>query len=854
MRAINLQTEYLINPRAIDIKQPRLSWNIVDGKKQTAFQLLAKKNNEVVLDSGVNYTNQTFLHYEKPLNSRDVISWQVKVWDEQNNESQWSNSASFEMGLLKKSDWKAKWINPELDFNSDERQPASYFLKEFLVEEVGKSRLYITSHGIYTVAINGQRIEEFILAPGTSQYNKRLQYQTYDVSPYLNKGNNKIEITLGDGWWRGDTGFEGKRNTFGKDIALLCQMEIDNKIVLISDESWVASQDGPIQINDLMQGETVDARKEKISSWHGVKVENFGYTNLVCSNSFNVSEMEYFKGRLINTPNNETVIDFGQNIAGYVQFEIEAKEGQKIEIQHGECLDQFGNFTVKNFQAPNHNVDQKITYTCKNGLNRYKPTMTIFGFQYIKITTDIPVKVEQFKAIAVYSEMEQTSFFECGHSGTNKLFDNTIWSMKGNFLEVPTDCPTRERSGFTGDAQVFVNTGMYLMNSYPIFRKFLAEVCANQQDNGCIASVAPFMEIIGTEGASGWGDAITLIPYRMFLRYQDKKIIYENYDAIKKWLDFSLNRAKNHNTNRKKKNIEEYSDYLVDTGFHWGEWLEPDWNGYGDYAEFLKHTNTYGVPELATSHLSFGCHIASILAKELGLSKDCEYYALMRENTLKAYYESCTEDGLITSGRQCEYIRAIMFDMLSEKEKQIAADKLNELVISNDYHLKTGFLTTYELLNSLTDFGYSDTAYKLMFQDSYPGWQYQLKFGATTIWENWKAMEKDRAPLDSMNHYSYGTFCGWLMSRAAGIIVENNQIIIHPYPNKLMGYVKASYNSPIGKIKSSWEFKDGNLFMEVEIPSNCTAIIITPDNKEHRVESGLFNFKYKADNKEYKNE
>lgn len=842
MKAVELKTEYLRNPLAIDIKSPKLSWRATEGIRQTAYQITAYIDGMEVYDTGKVEDSRIYHRYSGDLKSRNKVIWKVRLWDEADTCGEWSEEAYFEMGLLDEKDWKAKWIDPEPEHDKETRQPASYLKKEFFVKNIGEARLYVTAHGVYDAYINGRKAGHFILAPGTSQYNERLQYQTYNVSHLLKQGMNEIVISAGDGWWRGDTGYGGVRNSFGADLAVLCQLEIEKEIVVISDSSWSASQNGPIRQSDLMQGEQYDALKEEICDWHPVAEKKYGYKNLICSNSFDVVERERFSGRCIENPKRELMIDFVQNIAGYVEFDICAHAGQKITIYHGECLDQNGNFTRENFQAPNHRVEQKIEYTCKEGRNHYKPHKAIFGFRYIKVVTDVSVKEQDFTAIAVYSDMEQTGSFVCGHSGINQLFSNALWSMKGNFLEIPTDCPTRERTGFTGDAQVFADTGMYLMDCYPVYRKFLSELRAVELEGGCISQTAPAAEGHLFDGATGWSDAIDLIPWRMYLRFGNQDILEENYEKIKRWLSFSLERAKQDNPGREKVKDEQYSAYLLDTGWHWGEWIEPDWNGFittdDPGGAYLRDIHDHGAPEVCTSHLSYGCYIASQIAEILGKQEEAAYFREMRRLTKLAYREVCMENGHMKQKRQCDYVHAVIFDMLSEEEKQTACDELNEMIIQNGGHLNTGFLSTYELLNVLTDYGHAKTAWDLMLQDTSPGWLYQLKFDATTIWEDWEGMSEGKAPKDSMNHYSFGTFAGWLMSRAAGIRVSGEKIQIRPYPDRRIGYVKASYRSPYGEINSAWEYTDTMFKLEVEIPPNAEAEIIMPDGRSYHAEPG----------------
>ena len=841
IHAVDLRTEYLTDPLGIDVTFPRLLWKVRGAVRQTAYQLTGCIDGKEVYDTGKVETSAAHHTYCGELKSRDRVVWKVRLWDEADDCGTWSQEAFFEMGLLSGKDWTAKWIDPEPP-SAEARRPASYLRKEFVAEQTGSARLYVTAHGIYDAYINGTKAGNFILAPGTSQYPSRLQYQSYDVSGLLRQGKNEIVICVGDGWWRGDTGYGGERNSFGTDLAILCQLEQEKKVILTSDGSWQASQDGPLGLNDLMQGEQYDARKERICNWHSVTEKDYGYENLVCSNSFDVVEKERFPGKWINTPNGERVLDFGQNIAGYTQMALFAHEGQRITIFHGECLDQNGNFTRENFQAPNHRVEQCVEYICKEGWNSYKPQKANFGFRYIQIITDAEITEKDFTAIAVYSDMPQIGTFECGHPGLNQLFSNAVWSMKGNFLEIPTDCPTRERTGFTGDAQVFVNTGMYLMECYPIYRKFLSELRVVEREGGCVSQTAPSAKGHLFDGSAGWGDAVDLIPWRMYLRYDNPEILAENYRKIKEWLIFSLNRAKEDNPGRKKGPDETYSSYLLDTGWHWGEWIEPDWNGFISEEDpggaYLRDIYEHGAPEVCTSHLSYGCYIASEIAGMLGRKDEADYFRKMRQFTKLAYREACMTDGHMKQKRQCDYVHAIMFDMISEDEKLTACDELNKLIVQNGYHLNTGFLSTYELLHVLTDYGHADTAWSLMLQDTFPSWLYQLKYDATSIWEEWRGMVDGEAPKGSMNHYSFGTFAGWLMDRAAGIRVEREKIQIRPCPDRRIGYVKASYDSPLGMICSSWKYSSGLCRFEIDIPENAEAEVILPNGFRERIWPG----------------
>ena len=839
MRAIQLKTEHMTNPLGIGISNPILSWVCEGGISQIAYQILAKSDEKIVWDSGKVVSSQMSVRYGGPAaKARERIEWSIVLWDE-NGQGAESASASFEMGLID-GRWKGSWIDPELPHEETRRQPSSVLRKVFQAPAIEKARLYITCHGLYEAKLNGCRVGNFVLAPGTDDYRLRLQYQTYDVTDLLRPGENEIVITLGDGWYRGNNGVDGLYNYYGSDLALLCQLEGDGKVIVCSDSTWEASQSGPIRLNDLEKGEEYDARMEQTTNWHGVVPRDYGFEKLVCSNSVPIVEQERFEGKLLKTPNGETVIDFGQNLAGYTEIRIHAKSGQKITLWHGETLDENGNFTQSNFDPGERNknggIPQRLDYTCKEGLNIYKPRFAIFGFRYAKIETDVDLTDSRFTAVAVYSEMEQTGFFTCGNEDVNRLFLNSLWSMRSNFCDIPTDCPTRERAGWTGDAGAFAPTAAYLSDCYPILRKWLAECRLAQKEDGLVANIAP-VNNSGSyisnmlQGSSGWGDACILVPWALYEAYGDTTILEENYEMMVSWLRFVENRAKK---TRIQNQLNPYKKYLVDEGFHFGEWLEPDVSSM----DTMKKNMMFGAPEVATAYYFRSASLVSKIAGILGKQEDARAYSQIAEGARNAYRHTCTKNGVISSKRQAEYVRPIAFGLLDTGEAQIAADRLAELVAQNDYHLNTGFLSTPFLCRVLSDYGHTDTAYRLLLQDTAPSWLYPVKHGATTIWESWDGVRADGTVHDSLNHYSYGAISGWLMGDVCGIRLSEGKLTIAPKPSKELGYAQARWDSPLGTIESKWHYEQDRVVFEVAIPTNVTADIRLPDGSAFHVQSG----------------
>ncbi len=738
--------------------------------------------------------------------------------------------------------WQAKWIDPEVQRENGQRQPASVLRRRFSLGRVQNAVLYITCHGLYEARLNGNRVGNFVLAPGTGDYHHRLCVQCYDVSSLVQEGENELTVLLGDGWYRGSVGIDGLTDYYGEDIALLCQLEADGQTVLCSDAQWEASQAGPVRENDLQQGECYDARREEITGWHGVRTADFGYGNLCASESVPVCEHERFAGKLIRTPDGSTVIDFGQNLAGYTELRVYAEAGQKIVLRHGETLDENGNFTQSNFDPGERNknggIAQKIEYICKDGWNVYKPHFAVFGFRYAKVETDIDLKDAEFTSIAVYSDMKQTGFFECGNADVNRLFANSVWSMKSNFADVPTDCPTRERAGWTGDAQVFAHTAMYLMDCLPVYRKWLGECRYAQKEDGLVQNIAPVNNsgsVISNmlQGSAGWGDACVIVPWILYETYGDRKILEENYDMMCRWVDFVSARAQK---TRLANIANPFKKYLVDEGFHFGEWCQPD----VDNTEAMKKTMMHGSPEVATAYYFRSASLLAKIAELLGNRKDARKYGDIAANAKQAYRYTCTDQGRIDSKRQCEYVRPIAFGLLSREEAQKAADQLNEMVRENGYHLNTGFLSTPDLCRVLCEYGHADTAYRLLLQDECPGWLYAVKKGATSIWETWDGIREDGTVHDSLNHYSYGAISGWLFDTVCGIRLSEGRLTVQPVPDPSLGYAKAQWDSPCGTVISAWKYEEDKLILDMTVP--CDADIVLPGGTKAHVCEGAYHY------------
>ena len=735
--------------------------------------------------------------------------------------------------------WIAKWITPEEITEPDTRKPAGYLRKRFCMPAFRSAHVYVTAHGLYTLYLNGQRVGQDVLTPGCDEYTARLQVQQYDVTPLLREGENEALAVLGDGWYRGCSGIDSVRNLFGGDLSFLCQLETEAGAMLVTDASWEASQSGPIRMTDLQQGEVYDARMEEITDWHPAREMAFGYDNLVVQECVFMREKEQFTGKLMKTPGGEFVFDFGQNLAGYTELNVRARGGETIRLIHGETLDENGNFTVANFQPGERNkmggIRQEIIYTCKPGLNHYRPSFSLFGFRYAKAESDLPAESVRLTAQAVYSDMRETASFTCGNDQINQLFRNSLWSMKSNFCDVPTDCPTRERAGWTGDAGVFAPTGLMLMDCASVLRKWLANARVCQHEDGKMAYIIPHNgpggQISEMFSASvGWGDAAVLVPWAIYEATEDVSVLQENYGMMTKWVDFLRRRAQER---RPGSADTPFADWIIDTGMDYGEWCEPGAN----VMLTMQRAFQFGQPEVATAYFAHSAELLSRIAGLLGKTEDQKKYTEYSQNAKEAYRYLWNKDIYGKSTRQCEYVRPLAFGLLEEADQKKAAKELNRLVSENGYHLNTGFLSTPFLCQALAENGYVETAYRLLLQEDCPSWLYAVKRGATTIWETWNGVDENSKPHESLNHYAYGAISGWLLKGVCGIQWTAGDLTIAPMPHPLLKHAEAVWQSPQGEIRSAWRYEGNKLIVDFAVP--VPAKVLLP-GKEYTVEAGEY--------------
>lgn len=829
----DLRCDNKVEPVGVDTKVPRFSWKISSDKRNTmqlAYEIKVLDGKKAIWSTGkVNSDQSVMVDYGGPaLASATQYNWMVRVWDNTGVVSPWTKPAGFITALYNVSDWKAKWIEAGFAENEKER-PAQYFRKAFSsAKKIKQALAFITAHGIYEAQINGKRVGDQYLTPGWTSYKTRLQYQTYDVTGLLQKGKNAIGVSIGNGWYRGFLAWGDNKNIYGKTLGLLFQMQLKytdgTSEWIVSDGSWKSSE-GAIRFAEIYHGETVDAREEKAgwstaafndASWSGVKIGDYANNNLLATFNEPIRKKEIFTpAKLIITPKGEKVIDFGQNLVGWVQVKVKGKAGDQIVIKHAEVLDKFGNFYTENLRA----ARATATFILKGDREEeFESHFTFYGFRYIKVEgVEGALDPARFKAVALYSDMDRTGDFTSSHPLLNQLQHNIQWGQRGNFLDVPTDCPQRdERLGWTGDAQAFSRTAAFNFDVNNFFAKWLRDVEADQLPNGSVPFVIPNVLGPGASGSTGWADVANIIPWNSYLAYGDKRILDSQYKSMKAWVGFMEKNSKND---------------LWNVGFHFGDWLF--------YRPFDDNDGSSAVTDKYLIAQCFYAHSTQLLinaARVLGNQADVQKYTDLLKRIKEAYQkEYVTGSGRLVSGTQTAYVLALNFDMLPVEQRELAADRLVENIKRYGNHLSTGFLGTPYLCHVLSRYGKTDMAYTLLLQETYPSWLYPVKMGATTIWERWNGIRTDStfepASMNSFNHYAYGAIGDWMYRVVAGLDTYEDgpgykHIMIQPIPGGGLTKAQASLKTHYGLAVSGWTKEGEDMIYNVEIPCNTKATVI----------------------------
>ena len=835
----SLKTDYKSNPLGIDNPVPRLSWIIQSdlmSTMQETYEIRAalsekdlQRGKNLLWETGKVATSQS-IHVEyggSPLQSFQRIYWQVRVKDNHGKASKWSEAAWWETGFMTGTQWEADWISPTWKENIKESNPSPYLRKTFKLDtEIKEARLYITCHGLYQVEINGKRIGEQEFTPGWTSYDTRLQYQTYDVTENLRQDLNALGIILGDGWFRGNLGWQEGGNIWGTEVAALAQLRVtysDGSTEIIStDGSWKAST-GPILKSDIYNGEVYDATKELTgwskpdyddSDWKPVKIAEISKEKLIAPEGPPVKIINELESLSIQKVGDDWMVDMGQNMVGWIRIKASGKKGDQLTLKHAEILDKEGNMYYENLRK----AECTNSYVLKGGAEEtFEPHFTFQGFRYVMVS-GYPgtLTADDIRGMVIHSDMEPSGSFTCSDPLINQLQHNIVWGLKGNFLDVPTDCPQRdERLGWTGDAQVFAPTACFNVDAATFYTKWLRDLEADQDADGSIPHVIP--NILGHGGATGWADAGIMIPWAMYLDYGDVSVLKNQYESMKKWIGYMKQRAG--------------EDLIWEGDPHFGDWLSFASNR-SDYMGAYTSKDL-----IATAYYAYSSSIVARVANILGHEQDAAYYTGLSEKVRLAFNdEFVTPNGLLVAHTQTAYTLALAFDLLDKETAEKSAVYLARDV-EGFGHITTGFLGTPLISLTLTETGRNDLAYELLNRKEYPSWLYPVTMGATTIWERWDGQKPDSTfqnpGMNSFNHYAYGAIGKWMYQVVAGIGIDENipgykHIIINPRPGGGLTSAKATHESMYGTIASGWVVDGEHLTMEVKIPVNTSATIHIP--------------------------
>ncbi|HEX7583248.1 MAG TPA: glycoside hydrolase family 78 protein [Prolixibacteraceae bacterium] len=835
--------EYHTNPLGIDILNPRLSWQILSSEEnllQTAYEIKVTDQTakgKLIWTSGKVNSNQSVnVTYGGPaLKSMQRVYWQVRIWDNKNKASGWSEPAYWEMGMLEPESWKASWITMQSETTEKGSKPGQFFRKDFTTgKKIKSARVYITSLGLYQLFLNGQKISTDLFTPGWTSYKNRIQYQTYDVTSMIQQ-KNSIGAIVGDGWYRGNIGWGNENGYYGSKLALLAQLQLNytdgTSEIIGSDASWKVTT-GPIIYSDIYNGESYDANKE-MPGW-----ANYGFDDgkwgkdsildqskkiLIAPQGVVVKATEEIKPvKLITTPNGETVFDMGQNMVGWVKLRVQGKKGDQVTLKFAEVLTKEGNFYTDNLRA----AKATDIYILKGrGEEIFEPHFTFHGFRFVKIEgLSSQPALDQITGVVIHSDMKPTGTFTCSDPMINQLQHNIQWGQKGNFLDVPTDCPQRdERLGWTGDAQVFSMTAAFNFNVAPFYTKWMRDVAADQLPSGLVPHVIPDV-LKGGGGSTAWADVSIIVPWTTYLTYGDQRILEVQYPSMKAWVDYMTSRAGD--------------DFLWTGDYHFGDWLAFATN-QSDYPGATTEKDL-----IATAYYAYSSGLLSEIAAIIGKNEDVKKYSELSENIKKAFnHEFVTPAGRLVSHTQTAYSLALAFNLLPEDLIPKAAKYLADDV-KKFGHLTTGFVGTPLLCKTLSAYGYEDLAFMLLNRKEYPSWLYPVTQGATTIWERWDGQKPDGSfqdvGMNSFNHYAYGAIGEWLYRYVAGMDIDPNapgykHILLAPHPGGGLTNASVEFASLYGPVKSAWKL-DGNDFVyEVTVPANTTATVTLPGAKQEQL-------------------
>ncbi len=744
----------------------------------------------------------------------------------------------------------ARWIKSPADAGA----AVNTFKKTFYTAGGIKSAtLYATSVGVYTAYVNGEKIGRGVLTPGFTSYDNRVLYQTYDVTPLIT-GENTLEIGVGQGWAVGYVGYGRKNHVFADHTSLKASIVIEylngTKETVSTDESWQVYTDS-VTFAEIYHGETVDLTAPITLIGNALYDDSVTTETVMQDGEWIVERERLAAAKLIKTPKGETVIDFGQNMTGYVEVRIKGKRGERVEFCHAETLDSDGNFYKENLRSARN----YMTYVLSGGEDVFKPRYSFQGFRYIRIEAypDADIDLSAFCAVAVYSNMKRTGRFTTGNAKINQLYHNVIWGQRSNFLDIPTDCPQRdERLGWTGDAQVFCRTACINYDTKRFFTKWLRDVALEQTPDGAVYGIVP--DALGgknlTRISAAWGDCACIIPWQLYLAYGDRELLKEHFPMMKKWVEYQRSVGP--------------EEFLWLTGYHYGDWLAMD----AGEDSYVGATST---DLIASAFFAYSTKLLIKAGEVIG--ENVSEYRKLYENVKKAFREYFMSDGLpkeslprteikqlnksktvdlLCRGVTQTAITLILhFGLYEECERRGLIEKLVQLIEENDGKMATGFVGTPYIMHVLSDNGYTDVAYKLLFNEENPSWLYSVCHGATTMWEHWNSIKEDGSfwstDMNSLNHYAYGSVFDWIFGTSLGISPSEaepayKEIIFAPHPEEKLGFAEGSIDTMYGTVRAMWYFKDGQVYYELDVPKGAHAKVRLPSGYEAQLGEGTYHF------------
>ena len=815
----NLRINHLKNPLGIDVKGNLFSFLTEEKGPFKASLLLDNKT----IDTKEIQLNQTYsFFFKEPFEYNKRYKYIVE-----------SSSSKSELEFETALKLEAPFIKPK-----NKTIFCPIFVKDFNIsKEIKRARLYITGLGLYLAYLNNKKVGNAYLTPGYNDYDYYLRYQTYDITELL-KEKNSIEIHMGEGWYKGR--FHWFNNTFGDEYKLCLHILIEFKdesiLNILSDESWKVKTSKEVS-NSIYDGEEMDFTIPE-SPLEGVNITEENYT-FIPDFGAPIIEHDILNPELYISPKGEQILDFKQNMVGFVRYKGFLKKGQSLTMRHGEVL-QEECFYNENYRT---SANSSLKYTGDGEKRKYEPKFTFFGFRYVLIEGLEKVDPKEFEGVVLYTDLENTISCVTDNNKINQLIHNAYWGQKGNFLDVPTDCPQRdERLGWAGDTQVFVNTACYNMDTYIFYKKYMNDIRGDQilYFNGDIAAYSPSLKHQAMNGGAVWADSATIIPWNVYLNYGDKLLLEKFYPMMKEYVELLI------------KNDTKQGNYsLILQGFTFGDWLAQD----GEDPQSRFGGTDHGF--IMSVYYYYSVKLISLSAKELGYKEDYERYNELKNriyNALLNHY--FFDDGKLNLNTQTSYILCLQYNIY--KNKEIIIEDFIKRIKHDLYRLKTGFTGTPLILLTLFDNGLEEYAYRILYNEEFPGWLYSVNLGATTIWERWNSLLENGTisgtSMNSFNHYAYGSVCESIYSRIAGLRnvgVGWKKVIIKPHLNYRMKKIDFSYDSISGKYEIFWKWKEEKFEMNITIPNGCEAQVILPNGKSENVTGGYYHYECELDKSIY---